>query len=141
MPHFLRLIPTVSVEFIFREVIRKNKRIVTSIALFSLVIITVAGCATTETVRHKYIMRGQVLEVTGDEAYICIGNAEGGKAGQEYTVYRFVKSKAFSWKQASAFKRELVGEVKITDVVHEHYAKIRELKGDVRVNDMVQLKE
>jgi hypothetical protein len=123
------------------EVIMKNKRIVISIALFSVVIITVAGCATMEISRHMYLMRGQVLEVTGDEAYICIGTAEGGKPGQEYTVYRFAKEKTFTAKQARAFKREWVGAVKITDVVDEHYAKAKVLKGDVRENDIVQLSE
>ncbi|PKN61724.1 MAG: hypothetical protein CVU57_28165 [Deltaproteobacteria bacterium HGW-Deltaproteobacteria-15] len=86
-------------------------------------------------------MRGQVLEVTGGEAYICIGTAEGGKAGQEYAVYRFVKSMAGPQKQAQVFTRQTVGEVRITEVVDEHYAKARVLKGDVRVNDVVQLKD
>lgn len=79
--------------------------------------------------------------MTGDEAYICIGTEEGGQAGQEYTVYRFAKAKTFTWKEASAFKRERVGSVKITDVVDELYAKAKVLKGDVRVNDIVQLKD
>jgi hypothetical protein len=56
-------------------------------------------------------------------------------------IQRFAKAKTFTWKQASAFKREWVGSVKITDVVDEHYAKAKVLKGDVRENDVVELKD
>ena len=116
----------------------KSKVIIT--AMLSFLIFAMTGCATMGTSGHKYFMRGQALEVTGSEAYICTGTAEGGKAWQEYTVHGFVKSMAAPQKQAPVFTRQIVGEVKIPEVVDEHYAKTRVLKGDVRVNDVVQLK-
>lgn len=116
----------------------KSKIILTAILSFS--IFSMAGCAMMEASRHQYLMRGQVLEVSGSEAYTCIGSAEGGKEGQEYTVYRVARSLAAPQKQVPVFNRQIVGEVKITEVVDEHYAKARVLKGDVRVYDVVQLK-
>ena len=106
----------------------------------AILFIVAAGCATLESAGHKYIMKGQILEVTDREAYLCIGSAEGAKAGQEFTVYRFVRLQGIGAKQTPpSYKRELVGAVKITEVVDEHYAKATVLRGDVNVNDVAEL--
>ena len=116
-----------------------GKRSVVNVLIAVLFVFGATGCATLETAGHKYIMKGQILDVTGDEAYLCIGSAEGAKAGQEFTVYRFVKTPALGPKQQLTYKRELVGAVKITEVVDEHYAKAKVVKGDVRVSDVAEL--
>ncbi|RJQ77907.1 MAG: hypothetical protein C4519_12800 [Desulfobacteraceae bacterium] len=59
------------------------------VAIFFIV---AAGCAAMGTARHAYIMKGQILEVDGREAYLCIGSTDGARAGQEFPVYRYVKS-------------------------------------------------
>lgn len=99
-----------------------------------------AGCATMQAVEHKYFMKGQVLDVSDSEAYLCIGSAEGAKAGQEFPVFRYVKLPFAGPKQTTpSFKREEVGSVKITQVVDVHYARATILSGDIKVNDVAEL--
>jgi hypothetical protein len=115
-----------------------RKTAILNVFLAILFIVT-AGCATMETARHGYMMKGQILEVSNGVAYLCIGSAEGAKEGQEFPVYRH--SKVYTGeKQASPnFKREEVGAVKITQVVDVHYARANVLRGDVKVNDVAEL--
>ena len=115
-----------------------GKRVVVN-SLLAVLVIVAAGCATMESAGHKYIMKGQVLDVTGSDAYLCIGSAEGAKAGQEFAVYRFTRIQPAGAKQPVSYRRELVGAVKITEVVDEHYAKAVVLKGDVKPNDIAEL--
>ena len=42
-------------------------------------------------------------------------------------------------KQQISYKRKLIGAVKITEIVDEHYAKAIVLKGDVSANDVAEL--
>ena len=58
--------------------------------------------------------------------------------GQELSVYRFTRIQP-AVKQQISYKRELVGAVRITGVVDEHYAKAIVLKGDIRANDVAEL--
>ncbi|KJS33112.1 MAG: hypothetical protein VR64_04250 [Desulfatitalea sp. BRH_c12] len=106
------------------------------LAIFFIVAV---GCAAMGTPGHKYFMKGQVLEVSGGEAYVCIGSASGAKAGQELPVYRYVQTKTLGEKQRSSYRREPVGSIKITQVVDEHFANASVLKGDIRANDMAEL--
>lgn len=106
----------------------------------AVLFIAVAGCATMQSVEHKYFMKGQVLDVSDGEAYICIGSAEGAKAGQEFSVYRYIRLAYGSSKQKSpSYKRETVGSVKIIQVVDEHYAKASVISGNIQVNDVAEL--
>jgi len=110
--------------------------------LFAVALIfTMVGCATLETAGHKYMMRGQVLDVSDGMAYLCIGSQDGAQAGQELEAYRFTRLPSAASKQGPpAFKRERVGAVKITEVVDVHYARAKILTGEVRENDVVELK-
>lgn len=58
------------------------------------------GCAAFGTAKHKYFIKAQILETADGQAYLCIGNAEGAKAGQEFAVYHYEKIRAFSDKQS-----------------------------------------
>ena len=108
-----------------------------------VLLILMAGCATLDSAKHKYIMRGQVLEVTGDTAYLCIGSHDGAQVGQEYTVYRFVKvPNPYARHGAQySFKREETGKIKITEIVDEHMATAKVLAGQVAANYVVELNQ
>ena len=101
------------------------------------------GCATMESAGHKYIMRGQILEVTDDTAYLCIGSHDGAKIGQEYTVYRFVKVPVSKTRGTVnyVFKREQTGGIKITAIVDEHMATAQIMRGEAKANYVVELEE
>jgi predicted small secreted protein len=116
-----------------------KKRVI--VFLFLAIALAVAsGCATMRTAGHKYMMKGQILEVNDGVAYLCIGSAEGAKAGQEFSVYRYLKLPHTGAKQAGpSYKRETVGSVKINQVVDEHFAKASILGGDIRVNDVAEV--
>jgi hypothetical protein len=110
--------------------------------LSMILLVAVAGCAGMETAHHKYMMRGAVLDVTGDMAYLCIGTADGAKAGQQLSVHRFEQMTIVGQGRPSGgFHKLDVGEVKITEVVDVHYARAKVLKGNVKVNDIVELRK
>jgi hypothetical protein len=133
----MRYAPLVAETLKHKEEIMKKRIIVhVFIAVFFIV---AAGCASMETAGHKYIMKGQILEVNNREAYVCIGSANGAKAGQEIPVYRYVKTGILGEKHRPSYKRELVGVVKITEVVDEHFANAAVLRGDVQANDLAEL--
>jgi hypothetical protein len=116
-----------------------RKTAILNVFLAILFIVT-AGCATMETAKHGYMMKGQILDVSNGVAYLCIGSAEGAKAGQEFPVYRHTKLEYTGEKQASQrYNREQVGSVKIMEVVDEHYAKANVLRGDIKANDIAEL--
>jgi hypothetical protein len=100
-----------------------------------------AGHASLESAGHKYIMRGQILEVTGDMVYLCIGSSEGAQVGQEYAVVKFIKVPNPNSKSPwPYFNREEAGVVKITEIVDEHMARAKIVSGVAKENYMVELK-
>ncbi len=106
----------------------------TVVSMLLVILSAGMGCATLETARHKYFMRGQVLEVEDGTAYLCIGSEEGAKVGQVFTVHRYVKIGG----ARGSYRIDLVGTVKITEVeTHMAWAKI--VIGDVKANDVVDL--
>jgi hypothetical protein len=115
-----------------------RKTAIVNVFLAFLFILT-AGCATMQNVEHKYFMKGQILDVSDGEAYLCIGSAEGAQAGQEFAVYRHEKLAYIPKGGSPSFKREEVGAVKIIQVVDVHFAKAKILRGDVKVNDVAEL--
>lgn len=113
----------------------KSKPIITTL---SIIMFIVAGCATIDTAKHKYIMRGQILESTNEEAYICIGSADGAEVGQEYKIYKFTRMPDTKSNRPN-YRKELKGKIIITEIVNDHYAKARVLSGEARENDVVEL--
>jgi hypothetical protein len=107
------------------------------ITLGILWVFIITSCATLETARHNYIMRGQILEATADGVYLCIGSADGAEVGQELKVYRFVRVPPI--KSIPNYKREETGTVKITEIVDEHFAKAKILTGEAKENYIVEL--
>jgi hypothetical protein len=118
---------------------RMRKRAIVNVFL-AMLFIAAAGCSTMKAAEHKYIMKGQILDVSDGQAYLCIGSADGATAGQELPVYRYERLPFAGPKQTTpSFKREEVGTVNIKQVVDVHYATATILKGDIKVNDVAEL--
>lgn len=101
--------------------------------------LSLSGAAGLETAVHKYIMRGQVLEVIDETAYLCVGSKDGAQVGEEFTVYRFDRISNPNTKSTSPmFKKQEIGKIKITEIVDEHMANAKILSGKVKVNDVVE---
>ncbi len=109
-------------------------------ALLALLFVVAAGCATLESAEHKYVMKGQILNVSDGQAYLCIGSADGAKSGQQFPVYRYIALPGAGPKQQfPSFKREEVGTVKIKEVVDVHYATATIVSGDIKEHDVAEL--
>ena len=107
-----------------------------------LVILLIAmGCATVwaqgplETMRHRVFMRGQILDVEGGTAYLCLGTEQGAKVGDVLTVRRYV---SIGGARGGRYRVDNIGTVQITEVF-SHMANAKILKGDVKVHDVVDL--
>lgn len=113
--------------------------------LLAILFIAVAGCATMKSLGHKYIMKGQILDVSNGEVSLCIGSADGATVGQELPVYRYivVPKGPYTGVRTRAtplsYRRETVGSVKITQIVDEHFARATILQGDLKENDVAEL--
>ena len=89
--------------------------------------------------RHKYLMRGQVLEQQDHSLVVCIGRADGAEVGQELDVVRHVRISLGPKATGPSFRPEDVGRARITTIFDDHYAQATVLEGEVKVGDVVQL--
>jgi hypothetical protein len=103
--------------------------------------VVLAGCADMQSMKHGYVMRGQILEMTGDTAYLCIGSADGAQVGQEFAVYKFeIAEKQSSAQRFGRYNKVETGRVRITEIVDEHMANAKVISGEAKVHDVVELK-
>lgn len=109
--------------------------------LFVTLLISMVGCATNSPTYHKYIMRGQILEVNDNIAYLCIGSSDGAIVGQELAVFKYGRMPTPAKSSEPRYKREEIGKVKIVEIVDEHYAKANVLAGEIKANYVVELRK
>lgn len=109
-------------------------------AFLTSVLLALPACSSMQSARHEYLMRGQVVDIAGNEAVVCVGSQEGAKAGQELTVYKLVETNfGGSGKPPAHWEKVKVGTVRIEQVIDEHFAKAKVVSGSVAVNHMVEL--
>jgi hypothetical protein len=90
--------------------------------------------------RHKYLMRGQVLQMDASTLVVCVGKADGAEVGQVLDVVRHVPVMGSNPKEAGPrFRRVDVGSVKVTSLFDDHYATAEVVEGSPKVNDTVEL--
>ncbi|TAJ71764.1 MAG: hypothetical protein EPO51_11605 [Phenylobacterium sp.] len=97
------------------------------------------SAAATE-VWHRYIMRGQVVEMQGEVVILCVGRAEGARPGQVLTVVRFIGAPGAVNGRPPIPRRDNVGAVRIDRVIDEHFAEATLVHGQARPFDLVELK-
>jgi hypothetical protein len=103
-------------------------------AFLMFLLVALAGCSRMESERHKLLMKGQILEVIDNAAYLCIGSKDGAEVGDQFTVYKFTRIENPNSKYADQpyYKREVAGRIKIVEVFDEHMAKAIILSGEVK---------
>ena len=103
--------------------------------------VAVVSAAPTEAASayHKYIMKGSIVEVSAEGIYLCIGTEDGAEPGQVLDVMRISRDTSGAPKGGAKFKREKVGKVEILQVVDEHFARAKQVSGEAKVSDMVEL--
>ncbi len=100
--------------------------------LATFVILMMFSCA---TFYHGFLMKGSIIEASNSDVYLCIGSKDGASVGQELDVYKIIQRQS----KATPFRRELIGKVKITEIIDEHFAKATVVSGKAEKNDIVEL--
>lgn len=95
--------------------------------------------ATAAGIGHTFIMRGSVVDVTDGKPTICVGKADGAKVGQTLDVIRMTTLPGA--RGGSGFRRENIGQIRITAIVDDHFATAAVVKGDVAKHDIVELRK
>lgn len=90
------------------------------------------------SIGHTVFMRGQILDVKDSTILVCIGKADGASVGQELDVIHHSRVKT-SPKGLSRFTREVIGKVRIDEIVDEHYAEATIIDGKASEHDSVEL--
>lgn len=110
------------------------------IAVMTSVLLGLSACASMQSARHEYLMRGQVVELTGSEAVVCVGSQDGAQAGQELNAYKLVSvNVGGSARIPPRWEKQKIGTVRILQVIDEHFARAQVISGQVEVNNIVEL--
>ena len=108
------------------------------VAPLTMLILASGGCGDLETARHKYTMRGQILEIQGEIAYLCIGSDDGAQVGQNFTVYQFERQPSLH-RGIAFYKRKKTGSGTIVEVYDEHMATAQITNGEAKEHYVVEL--
>lgn len=88
-------------------------------------------------IKHTFFMRGSVVNVDGEGIVVCVGKIDGAQTGQVLNVYRNVYRPGP--RNGASFTRTSIGTVRVGTSVNDHFSNASVLKGDVKVNDIVEL--
>jgi hypothetical protein len=132
----------------------ENKRLLL-LVLIILGLFTMSSCATTSC-GQKYTknsgmiaIKGSVVKVMSDKSvYLCIGALDGAYVGQELEVWRTIYgqgSDASTPISAGAVRsgeisESMIGKIKITNVLDDHYSIAEVVSGDAKLHDIVESK-
>ena len=89
--------------------------------------------------KHEVVMRGQILEADAGALVVCVGEADGAQVGQVLDVVRHKRVSRSPKAAGPRFRREPVGQVRITELFDTHYAQAQVVSGKPKVNDTVEL--
>ena len=88
-------------------------------------------------IKHTFFMRGSVVNVDGKGIVVCVGKIDGAQNGQVLTVYRNVYRPGP--RNSASYTRTNIGTVLVGTSVNDHFSNASVIKGDVKVNDIVEL--
>jgi hypothetical protein len=110
------------------------------ITIVAAALLTVSACSSMQSARHEYLMRGQVVEVTGREAVVCVGTRDGAREGQELGAFKLVSmTTGAPARNPARWEKVRAGSIRLTDIIDEHFARAEIVSGEVQVNDIVEL--
>lgn len=98
----------------------------------------VAQPVAAQGIGHTIFMRGQIVSLSGNEAVVCIGRADGAEQSQVLDVYRISQRPGPS-KGTPTFTRTKVAQVTIEEVFDDHFARARVTQGAAARHDVVEL--
>lgn len=90
---------------------------------------------------HSLFMRGSIVGIDTTGPVVCVGKADGATVGQVLHVYRTKAVPGAGYKGAGpAYRRDLVGHVKIDHIFDDHFAHVSVADGTPAVHDIVELR-
>jgi len=114
----------------------ERRLLLTILMMTALFILTSCTASQQQKIYHGTYMKGSIIHATDARVYLCIGNKDGAKAGQELNVYKITYT---GQPKKPAFNRNVVGKVKILEILDEHFASASIISGKADVNDVVEL--
>jgi hypothetical protein len=115
-----------------------KKRRLVLFALFSFAVFLLTACATLQQKGyHGLLMRGSIIETSDSGVYVCLGKKDGATVGQELDVYK-IKAAPHT-KGGFQFTREKTGNIRIIEIVDDHFAKAVIVSGKADINAIVEL--
>lgn len=103
-----------------------------TILLFGIIL----GATNCQSIYHRYITKGKVMSVNGNEGVICVGNKDGAQVGQ---IWRTSKLEIKGTGKTSKHIWVPVGSIKILEIVDEHYAKVSVVDGKLETDYVAEL--
>lgn len=107
-------------------------------ALAGLAMIAATGPTLAQGIGHSFFMRGSIVDTGSNGTVVCLGKADGAEVGQTLDVYR-VKTLPGPGKGAPAYRRDLVGHVRIDHIFDDHFAHVSVADGMPAKHDVVEL--
>lgn len=106
-----------------------------------IVLLALSGTASAAegSFRHEVLMRGQVLDQENGGLVVCGGEADGAQVGQVLEVVRHKRLTRSNKASGPRYRRETVGQVRITGLFDTHYARAAVVTSKLKVNDTVEL--
>ena len=98
--------------------------------------VPLASSANAQGLAHSFFMRGQVVEADAQGIVLCVGKKDGAKAGQVLNVVRITPAPG---PRAKNFRRETVGQVRIVEIIDDHFASATLVTGKADKHDLVEL--
>ena len=99
----------------------------------------ISACSTSEII-HQYAMRGQVVQVTGDQVVVCTGTSGAFNPGEEYDAFEVVFEGSIDDGTDSYYLKK-VGSVALDTMIDTHFARGKIIDGAVsRHNELIPRK-
>ncbi|NNM77756.1 hypothetical protein HJG53_12640 [Sphingomonas sp. ID1715] len=105
-----------------------------------LLLLGSAHVAPAQGIGHSFFMRGSIVGLESGQGVICIGKADGAEPAQLLEVYRIEPIPGPPRTAAPAFRRKLVGHVRVEQIVDDHFARISVVNGAPRLHDIAETK-
>lgn len=100
-----------------------------------------AASVSAQSIRHRVFMRGSIVDTNSVGPVLCIGRSDGARPGQVLDVYRIVFHPSIPGKAATpTYHRKLIGQLRINQVLDDHFAQATITRGRPETHDIVELR-
>ncbi|MBL8020750.1 MAG: hypothetical protein JNM27_13850 [Leptospirales bacterium] len=106
-------------------------------AMLLPMLIFAAACSSMGEARHRYLMKGSIIDSDSTTVYLCIGKKDGAQVGQELVVQK--SEVTHTTPRATVYRLKRTGTVRITEIIDEHFARATVVSGSAAQGSIVHL--